>query len=472
MSSELKQACENLYAEKKFERLKFLFLSALFFFAIGAYTIIRDLKNAIFIEIVGKEYIPVAKLAILLVLIPAILFYSKVVDRIKRYHLLGFYSALFAIGCLIMAFFVGNPKIGISNTDQSVYRIFGWVFYFFGECFSPFVLGVFWAFSNSISKPDGAKRNYGLMVSSSKIGGMVTAGLTWALFSFTTIPFLGHITDVFKIQIILFIASAFLFAIPLVTIFLMRTVPGRYLHGYEAVYKVEKQRGKTGKAKTGIFAGLKMLIKYPYVLGIFGMIFFYEVLNSILGYLRLGVAKKASASMIGVSPIAGTTAFLFKWVFIMHLIGLAISLFGTSLLPRILGTRICVILIPVIMGIVVLCFVVSDTPFIVMTAFTLTKAINYAFSKPVVETLYIPTLKEIKFKSKSWIDAFGSKVAKGTGSVFNLIAGFARPALFLPLYSFFFAIIIGVWVMVSFLLGKRFDEAIKSNEAIGEPGTR
>ncbi len=68
------------------------------------------------------------------------------------------------------------------------------------------------------------------------------------------------------------------------------------------------------------------------------------------------------------------------------------------------------------MGVVILAFVIGTTPFIIMGAFTLMKSINYAFSQPVKEALYIPTLKEIKFKSKSWIDAFGSKLAKGSGS--------------------------------------------------------
>ena len=195
------------------------------------------------------------------------------------------------------------------------------------------------------------------------------------------------------------------------------------------------------------------------------MVFLYEFLNSILSYLRLGVAEKATTS------IAGISGFLFKWVFIMQAVGLLISFLGTSSLLRRLGTRTCVILIPIVMGVVVLCFIASSSAFIVMSAFTIMKSINYAFSKPVVESLYIPTLKEIKFKSKSWIDAFGSKFAKWSGSVFNLIAEYIRPALFLPLYSFIFAIIIGIWAISAFLLGRRFDKAIACDEAIGaEPG--
>jgi len=451
----------NELESKSAEILKLFFLAAIFFLIIGAYTVIRDLKNAVFIGLVGKSYIPIARLMFLFLLVPAILFYSKLVDKIRRYYLLVVYSIFYAVLCLIFAFFIGHPTIGIQNTNQNVYRLFGWLFYFFVEGFSPFLLSVFWAFSNSINNPTGAKKNYGLMVSGSNLGGMCTAGFAWFLFSYSSFPLIGQITDVTKMRIILTLATCLLALIPFLVLLLMKVVPGRYLHGYEAVYKIEKQRGKAGKSQTGVFAGLKMLLKYPYVLGIFGMIFFYEVLNSILSFLRLGVAHQVGKS------IAGTSAFLFKWVFIMQSVGLVISLLGTSSLLRKLGTRTCVFLIPILMGFVVFCFVVSSSAVIVMTAFTLMKSLNYAFSKPVVESLYIPTLKEIKFKSKSWIDAFGSKLAKGSGSVFNLVAEYVRPALFLPLYSFFFAIIVGIWVISAYFLGRRFDEAIEANEAIG-----
>ena len=461
MISTLKNYFLQFLGSDHSERKKFLLLATTFFLVIAAYTILRDLKNSVFISLVGKEYIPKARMIVLGLLVPAILLYSKLVDKIRRYYLLILYSSLYAVVCLIFAFFLYHPTIGIRNTDQSVWRLFGWIFYFVVEGYSPFVLSVFWAFSNSVNSPESAKKNYGFMVSGSKAGGMFTAGLAWALFSMGPVPFLGHISDAAKHSLILAFAAVFLCCIPLVIFYLMKTVPGRYLHGYEAVYKVEKQRGKTGKAKTGVFAGLKMLVKYPYVLGIFSMVFFYEILATVLSYLRLGVAKEATQS------IAGLSGFLFKWVFFMHTIGLFISLLGTSSLLRKLGTRTCVMLIPITMGVVVLCFILGASPTIIMGAFTLMKSVNYAFSSPVRESLYIPTLKEIKFKSKSWIDAFGNKFAKFNGSIFNDIATYMGPAAFMPLYSFFFALIIGLWFFSAFLLGMRFDRAVAANEVVG-----
>jgi len=301
---------------KSSERLKLFLLSSLYFLIIAGYTVLRDIKNTIFMATVGKDYIPVAKIGALLFLIPAILFYSKLVDRVRRHQLLMIYSVFFSLFAIIVgAFFIAHPTIGLPNTQQSPYRLFGWLFYFVVEGFTPFVVSVFWSFVNSVSNPKEARSNYGLLVGGSKAGGILSAGFSWALFGSTLLPFVGGLSGIVKHQVVLFISAGFLILIPFVVRCLMKNVAGYHMHGYEAVYKVEKKRSKEGKAKTGIWAGLKMLFKYPYVLGIFGMIYFYEILATVLSYLRLLVAEA------GTSSPAEVSSFLFKWVFIMQAVG-------------------------------------------------------------------------------------------------------------------------------------------------------
>ena len=151
---------------------------------------------------------------------------------------------------LLFAYLLGQPGIGLSNTDSSPYRIFGWLFYFFVEGYSPFVVSVFWAFANSVSSPEGAKRNYPYMVAASKVGGMVSSGLGWYLLAGiaqeASCSF-GSPSDVWVHQVILGISSLMLVCVPFIIYLLIRNVEGRYLHGYEAVYKVEKNKEKRGR---------------------------------------------------------------------------------------------------------------------------------------------------------------------------------------------------------------------------------
>jgi len=80
--------------------------------------------------------------------------------------------------------------------------------------------------------------------------------------------------DVISHQILMGLVSVMLLCVPVILMILMRVVPGQYLHGYEAVYQLEKKQDKAkeeGEVKTSIFSGIKLLVQSPYVLGIFGL---------------------------------------------------------------------------------------------------------------------------------------------------------------------------------------------------------
>jgi AAA family ATP:ADP antiporter len=384
------------------------------------------------------------------------------VDKIRRYQLLIVYSILFGVANLIFAYYIGHPRVGILNTDASPYRLFGWFFYFFVEGYTPFVVSVFWSLVSSVNSPGEAKRNYGYMVAGSKLGGMVTAALAWYFFDLSGRAVYPYFTHVVAHQVILVISTLFLAFIPLIATLFVRMVPGHLLHGYEAAYQLEKQQSESGVIpKPSMWSGLEMFVKYPYVLGIFGMVFFYEVIATVLGYLRLGVAQADAGSISDISRV------LFEIAFKAHCVGFVISLIGTQFLLAWLGTRVCLMLVPFSVGAFLLYLIFETTPQSLVNAFVAFQAAHYAFFMPVRESLYLPTVKEIKFKSKSWIDAFGSKFAKTAGSMFNVFASKMGASFMLPVHSFFFAIMVGLWFVMTFFLGRRFERVIVNNEVIG-----
>lgn len=447
--------------EQYYERLKLFFLSAAFFCVIGSYSVIKEIKNTVFPYMVGQENIPEARFWTMIMLIPLIFVYSKLVDNLRRYHLLCFYAAFFSIVGLVFAYFLGHPTIGIPNTNVDPTRLFAWCFYFFVEGYSPFVVSVLWSFANSVNSPESARHTYGSMVAWSKMGGIVATGAAMLVLKFNMTGANQLATDLFNHQVLMVGASFMLLLTLPIIYFMIRTIPGKYLHGYEAVYKVEKEKERKHEADTGMLAGLKMLLRYPYVLGIFAMSFFYEVIGTILSYLTV----RASQSY---GSMSGALFYLLGVIIVMHAVGFAISYFGTRELFNNLGTRRCLLLIPISSGLVILYYLLNSTAEALAITFIVFRAINYAFSWPLRETLYIPTVKEIKFKSKSWIDAFGSKFAKTAGSGFNHVA--ARqlaPSLFMAAHSFFFAGIVGAWFFAAYLLGRRFDWAVEHNEVIG-----
>ena len=450
------------------ERVKLALLTLTFFFVIASYTLVKELKDSIFMTVVGRAYLPWVKIIAIVAMVPAIMLYSFLVDKMRRYQLLALYSLMYGILGLIFVYFIGHPTIGISNTESSPYRLFGWLFYFFIEGYSPFIVGVFWAFANSITSPGEAKKNYGLMVAGSKFGGLSVALAAWYFLS----PTVLNLSDTAKHQVLGGASAILLLIVPIVILLLTKKVAGKYLHGYEAVYKLEKakeqQEASSTKAETnkvGIFSGLKLLMQHPYVLGIFGFIFFYEVSFAVLDYQRKCLIVDSS------NGTADLSREFFWQIFLVHLVGCLFSLIGTSTLMRKFGERKCLMLVPIVSGLLFFYFIAVNTLNAVVIVFVGLRALNYGFSYPVRESLYIPTVKEIKFKSKSWIDAFGTKFAKGFGSSFNLFAvrvlsRFGAGA-FLAVNGLFLLIIVGFWGLTAFLLGKRFQQAVDNNEVIG-----
>jgi AAA family ATP:ADP antiporter len=205
-----------------------------------------------------------------------------------------------------------------------------------------------------------------------------------------------------------------------------------------------------------------MVIKYPYVMGIFSMIFFWEVINVVFGYQRLGIGQAATSSM---SEFSG---FLFEQAFFVHLAGLVIVMLGTRTLMNVLGERLSLMLVPASTGVLMVYYLLSNSATAVIIVYVLIRAINYAFSWPLRESLYIITTKDTKFKSKSWIDAFGAKLARGFGAYYNYFADNLNPSLVLTAHTVFFTSIIGAWLFGAHLLGRRFEKAVKRNEVIGD----
>jgi len=453
----------QLFEVRQEERVKVVLLALTFGLIIAGYAAAKELKDTVFMAIVGRDYIPLARTLALFAMIPPIYLYAKIVDRLRPYHVLTACSLFFGLIGLIFAYYIGDPGIGITNTDTGPNRLFGWLLYFFVEGYTPFLVSVFWAVANSVNNPMAARENYGLIVSGSKVGGLLSSGLAWWLFSWASSLADPSAYDVFTHQAVFAISSLIILLVPVCIHLLVKHVPKKQLHGYEAAYQVEKQRRKAGEARTGFFAGLKVFLKYPYVLGIFGMVFFFEVITTVVSFLRLG---EAGANATSVSRV---TSYLFKTIFIMHVVTLLISVLGTRPLFKLLGERVCLLLIPTASAVVLVYFMFNMTPGALILTYTTLKAINFAFSWPVRESLYIPTVKDIRFKAKSWIDVFGTKFAKTTGSAFNytFITGAMIPATLLPPLVGFVVPVMLLWTGTAYLLGIRYDRAVRNNEVIG-----
>jgi AAA family ATP:ADP antiporter len=451
----------NLFLKYKnnSEARKNFILGIAFLLILGCYTIFKELKDLIFVIIVGQEYLPEVKNISYLFMIPLIGIYSWLISKVEKHILFIIYCLFYGIGGLVSAYFILDPKIGIENQIASTSRLFGWIYYIFSEGHAPFLVSVLWAYFNSISKPSDVKKSYIIMTITSKFGGF--------LFAFLALIFNNYFAkNVFKLNEVwtctapLIFSSLITIFIGFIILYLEKTTPKSLLSGYAD--GEEKKIDKENKNKSEWF-GLKPFLKYPYTLGIFGMFFFWEIVNVILNYMRIGVAvKEASGDIIHLA------SFLYKNAMMTHIVGFAIACIGTSAIVYYLGEKISLILIPILIGSSILICLYFGTTSAIVTAYILIRAINYAFAYPLREALYIPTTNEIRFKTKSWIDSFGTKFAKALGSVYNKVMLFIPNSILNQIQIGFFCSIIFMWTALAYFVGKRWQKAIDKKEIIGK----
>lgn len=432
--------------------IKITLLAFYFFFVFGSYTLFKDLKDSIFMITVGTKYIPQVKAISLFLMIPLVLFYSWLSIKITRKNLMILYSLIYGIGGLLITYFINDPQIGLSNTISNPYRLFGWFTYLFLEGASPFLVSLSWSFLSSISHPNNIKNSYLIMTIMSKLGGAIFACIAWIYAN--KIYILSSVcSDVGLYYFIMKIASIGILLLPIIIITMSHLLPKNELIGYN------KEGDNNNKENVNNF-GLLALIKNSYVFGIFGMVFFWEIINFIFNNLRLNTAFNNS------NNIAQISAYLFQSTMFMHLIGLLFVIFGTSIFVRKLGERISLLLIPILTGIIIFTFIFCQNPLLISIIYPFIGAINYSLSRPLRESLFIVTSKNIQFSTKQWIDSFGTKFSKTCGSLYTIILQYIPIQVVFSFQIGFFIILFSSWILLAYSLGKKWKEAIDNNKII------
>lgn len=446
---------QNYLQIDKSDTLKLVFSSAIFFFIIGSYSILRSLKTSIFLGFVGREYEPVVKIAGILIAIPAMLLHAKIIDLFKKHHVVYVFLGFYACGALTFAFLFAHPIYGVENTLTSPYRITGWAFEIFMDLFQALIVGTFWSFINSISTPIFAEKSYGAIVAGSRLGGIVTPLIGWLVLEKSTL------SSAVAIPMLTILATTLLFLAVYFIYLIKRHVPSPHMHGYQASYEVEKNEQSTRKHST-VFEGLRLILTQPYVLGLFGLVFSYEVINIIFDY-QMHVLMSIETN----NNIAAMSSFMMIYTGTFQVLSLFFAVFGTSALVRRLGVGYSIIIMPIatmMLAIIPFLYPKLITIFIVMV---LLRSLNYGFNTPLREMLFIPTTKDIQFKSKAWIESFGRTFSKTTGSSINMLASKLPHAWMLIITCFSVGLSI-VWAGIALGVGKKHAKTIADNDVIGK----
>lgn len=433
------------------ELKKFALLATGFFFLIGSYWPLKTLKDSIFANVVGPIHLPTAKMLSLALFFPLVLAYSKLVDHFSKEKMVYMLISFYGIVGFVLVYFLYHPTIGLPNPQMGANRLIGWVFFLYVESFISLMISLYWSFVNDITTPESAKKGYGLIIFGTQLGGFLLT-LLGNLLSKNTDEFASRAPLIAMISICMF------FAVGFITFLLQHIVQKDTLKGYQqkdhSLEETKSPKKELGKG-VGFLDGLKVLVTHPYVAGIFGTIFFHELISTVMNYQMILLAKSTY-----VSP-GLVNKFLFDYALCVQGIACLFGLFGTSFFQRRFGIKFCIVAYPLLLGTFILSYLLNPTLSNIFYVMLIAKAINYAFNQPAKEVLYIPTSRSIKYKSKAWVDMFGMRFSKASGSLINKAFG----SMISITGSVVLCFII-LWAFLSSHVGNVFRKAIKNNELI------
>jgi len=327
-----------IWGDMEPEELKrFGILSAMFFMIIGVYWMLRAMKDSQFDFLVGYQYQPYAKILSPFFVVTMVLFYNKLIDALKRKALFYTVIAFYSLGFLFISFSMLYPSFFVMHSNAFLApvlsfvpgKVIGWFTYFFLESYGSLVVVMFWSLVASTTTAESAKKGYGMIMAFGQTGLLV--GTT------------------FVIRYVSKIGMGVIFGIGGVVVFMVPLLLRLYLKHFPE--QVESAASAVKKPKTGMFEGLKLLIKTPYIAGLFVVTTMYEIITTIVEYqMGMCIAK--------IYPSKLDAGAAFTWFkawngFSVGVLSLLFALLGTSFFMRKFGLRFCLISFPAAIGITI-----------------------------------------------------------------------------------------------------------------------
>lgn len=454
----LQTMLKPIFGEFEHEEFKkFLRMGIIFAFIIGSFWTIGVLKNALFCTFVNAAQMPWAKTISLFFLIPLVMIYTRLFDIYSREKVFYIVSTIYALLSALFAILVAYTQQGQCTLDavRSWQELLvGYTFFFFVESYGALVPALFWAIASDTTKPESAKKGYSLVVAIGQLGGIIApygiAGLPRRLGLQTSA--LSILVSVVTILISMYLLKRF-----------FTKTPQHLLVAYHGKNETEIKKER----EPGFAEGLSLMVRYPYLLGIFAAIAFPEFITTMVDLHFNSLAAQTYQGIYLAEYFGGygSAVNLFAFLFLI---------FGIGNITRLLGLGVSLLLMPILYCGALVGFISLSSLNFLFLLMASSKAINYALNGPAIKQLYIPTTQEVRFKSQAWIESFGSQGAKQAASLFNMllvpmqhswgiIAGRARHALFASYIGFSITI---VWLITALFLGRKHAKAVSENNVV------
>ncbi len=404
----LKDFVQNTFGLREGETLRALLMQANIFLLISTLLMVKPTANALFLDKIGVDELPIA--FILVAISAAIIstFYSRGLNNRSLSSIIYWtlYSSIFVLiifGLLLRLNFLE-----------------GWILYLFYIWVSLFAVlsaSQFWIMANLVFNAREAKRLFGFIGAGAIAGGIFGGYLTTLL-----APMIGS-------ENLLFVCATFLaLCIPIV-----RSIWRRGQVAESAYLKHEKRVTKPSKHPFKLIVQSKHLSFLASIIGV-----------SVIVAKLVDYQFSAMAAVAIIDPDE-LTAFFGFWFSTFNLVSLLIQLFLTARIVGVLGVGTSLLFLPggILFGAILLFFIPElwAAIFIKLADGSLKQSIN----KAGIELIALPIPSIIKNQTKTYIDVFIDSVATG---ISGLILIFVISALNLSTLtiSVIIAVLVCIWI--------------------------
>lgn len=463
----LKKIAESLWGkfDSRAEIFKFFSLAITFFLIISVYWILRPVKDSILATTVGMDNQPLAKILSAVFMLPVVMLYSKLISIFKSDKVFYILIITYAIIAIIFMLFFLDPNIGLANKVISPYRMIGWLWYVYVESFGSVLVALFWVIVTDTTLPESAIRGFPLIYMLGQFGNIVGP-------YFVTADKLGFASSapVIGICAIIMVLTGFLLWV------FLRFTPKEQLVSY--VGKDDPCMSKSGvkaecevkevRESVGFLRGLKTILSNGYLMGILFIVMTYEVIVMIFDYHFKMIVDATFSTEVSKA------AYLANYAVYTGIVATLCVVFGINNIQRKLGMFASLIIMPILVIAAMLLLKFYPVLGVALWVMVLSKGINFALNQPTIKQLYIPTTKASRYNSQGWIEIFGARLAKTTGSLFNLTrnlfvgkyGAFVGVGAFLTLSTWVSGGLVIVWLFVAFYLAGKHKTAIDNDSVV------
>jgi len=413
-----------------------LFLSFSYFFSLlCSYYIIRPMRDEMGI-VGGVENLQWLFTGTLVAMTAAIPLFGWVSSRFPREKFLPYIYLFFIVMLLLFYGLMGEQAASGFIAPEYVAR----AFFIWVSVFNLFVVSVFWSFMADLFSNQQARRLFGFIAAGGTVGALAGPALT------------AMLVQPIGARNLLLISALFLgWAIVCITK-LSSWSKSKSVNSEASsvsISNAETSVSESTQAAIGgsIWAGIRMVVHSPYLLGICLLMLLFTTLATFLYFMQAQIIRDAFVDS------EQRTAVFASIDFAVNALSLVLQVFLTSRLIKWFGIAAVLAIIPVMLAIGFTLLSVSPVLMVLLAVQIIRRAGNYAVMRPVREMLYVVLSREEKYKAKNVIDtvvyragdAVSAWVYAGMRSLGMSVSGIAFIAVPLAI----------LWAWIAFGLGRQ-----------------